>query len=111
MGAAALNAGGSVLRWRGLSSPEFAAYGVPGVNPAGVWLWGGRCDTRKPPEAKARWIRTRGGALDGDGGSGRRTSSALACSGSYGAPWLRELAQKQEGVGAQLTGGSRRPGL
>jgi len=76
VGAAALNAGGSVLRWRGLSSPEFAVYGVPGVNPAGVWLWGGQCDTRKLPEAKARWIRTRGGALDGEGGSGRRTSSA-----------------------------------
>jgi len=104
VGAAALNAGGSVLRWRGLSSPEFVVYGVLGVNPAGVWLWGGQCDTRKLPEAKARWIRTRGGALDGDGGSGRRTSSALACSGSYRAPWLQELAQKQGGVGAQLTG-------
>ena len=56
------------------------------------------------PEAIEWWIRARGGVLDGEGGSGRRTSSALACSGSYGAPWPQELAQKQGGVGSQLTG-------
>ena len=49
-----------------------------------------------------RWFGAPSVTLVGDGGSAAQGSPVLARSGSYGAPWLRELAQKQEGVGAQI---------
>ena len=41
-------AGDSVRGGAALGSPEFAVYGVPGVNPTGVWLWGDLRDMRNP---------------------------------------------------------------
>jgi hypothetical protein len=61
--------------------------------------------------AMGRWFGAPSVTLVAYGSSAAQGSPVLACSGSYSAPWLRELAQKQEGVGAQLTEGSRWPGL
>ena len=61
--------------------------------------------------AMGRWFGAPSVTLVGDGGSAAQGSPVLVCSGSYGAPWLRELLKKQEDVGAQLAEGSRRPGL
>ena len=66
---------------------------------------------RKALVAMGRWFGAPSVTLVGDGGSAAQGSPVLVCPGSYGAPWLRELEQKQEGVGAQLTEGLRQPGL
>ena len=66
---------------------------------------------RKALVAMGRWFGAPSVTLVGHGGSVAQGSPVLACSSSYGAPWLRELAKKQKDVGAQLTEGSRRPGL
>ena len=77
----------------------------------GVWVGRHLRGMRTALVAMGRWFGAPSVTLVGDGSSAAQGSPVLACPGSYGAPWLRELAQKQEGVGAQLTGGSRRPGL
>ena len=60
---------------------------------------------RKALVAMGRWFGAPSVTLVGDGGSAAQGSPVLACPGSYGAPWLRELAQKQEGVGRSSPGG------
>ena len=54
------------------------------------------------PEAIERWIRARGGVLDGEGGSGRRTSSAWGV-WRRGAPRPKEKLEQKDGVPAVLT--------
>ena len=62
---------------------------------------------RKPPEAFARLGRALGGAVK-DGGGPARWRFAGRCVPATGVHYgARDKAQKQEGVGAQLTEGSR----
>ena len=66
---------------------------------------------RKPLVALGGGFEASSVKLAEDGGSAAQGSPVLAGSDSYGAPWLREIAQKQEGVRAQHTEGSRRSDL
>ena len=111
VGGAGGGAGSPELCSCGGAAPEKTELGLPGADSNGVWVGRHLRGMRKALVAMGRWFGAPSVTLVGDGGSAAQGSPVLACSGSYGAPWLRELAQKQEGVGAQLTGGSRRPGL
>ena len=109
----------AVVEWerdRRRNSPEGVSRGGARLGLAGVgrkWPSGHEIEhglalehargTRNALVAMGWWFGAPSVTLVGDGGSAARGSPVLACSGSYGAPWLRELAQKQEGVGAQLT--------
>ena len=91
--------------------PEKTELGLPGADSNGGWVGRHLRGMRKPLVASGGGFEASSVKLAEDGGSAAQGSPVLACSGSYGAPWLRELAKKQEDVGAQLTEGSRRPGL
>ena len=98
-------AGSPELCSRGGAAPEKTGLGLPGADSNGVWVGRHLRGMRKALVAMGRWFGAPSVTLVGDGGSAAQGSPVLTCSGSYGAPWLRELAQKQAGVGAQLTGG------
>ena len=75
--------------------PEKTELGLPGADSNGVWVGRHLRGMRKALVAMGRWFGAPSVKLVGDGGSAAQGSPVLARSGSYGAPWLRELAQKQ----------------
>src|SRR6185437_2317152 len=84
---------------RDRNSPEFAVYGVPGVNPTGVWLWGDLRDTRNLLAALSGPGGARNSERRGGGGSARRKTPASACVSSSrhgnGCEWMCVRTQDQ----------------
>ena len=82
-----------------------AELGLPGVKKGKTWVWRHLRNTRNTLVVLWRWFGAPSEMLAEDGGSAAQGSPALACSGPYGVPGLRNLAQKaREGWGVAHRG-------
>ena len=79
---------------RGGAAPEKTELGLPGADSNGGWVGRHLRSMRKPLVASGGAFEASSVKLAEDGGSAAQGSPVLAGFGSYGAPWLRELAQK-----------------
>ena len=78
---------------------------LPGVKKGKTWVGRHLCDTRNALVVLWRWFGAPSGMLAEDGVSAAQGSPALVCSGPYGVPGLRNLAQKaREGWGVAHRG-------
>ena len=81
---------------RGGAASEKTELGLPVADSSGGWVGRHLRGMRKPLVASGGGFEVSSVKLAEDGGSAAQGSPVLAGFGSYGAPWLRELAQKED---------------
>ena len=103
--------GGAARRnslFRGGAWPEVANLGLPGVNPARVWVGWHLRGMRKPLEAKAGLGRAWAGLATARGGLRGGASPARACRGCWGAPQATLAGREGRASGGGPHRGSNR---